>query len=121
MGLVNHYYLYEYGEEVGEENLNARLSFFEPGDPGSLVNVAGVGVLSGAAESAAAAEFVAYLLSDAGQQYIVDAVGEYPLTDGAQPREELPPLESLEGPDVALDDLSDLEGTLALLTETGWI
>lgn len=121
MGLVNHYYLYEYGEEVGEENLNARVSFMEPGDPGSLVNVAGVGILAGAAGSEAAAEFAAYLLSDAGQQYIVDAVGEYPLTDSVEPRDELPPLDSLQGPDVALDDLSDLEGTLALLTETGWI
>lgn len=121
LGLVNHYYLYEYGNEIGQDNVTAKLNFLEAGDPGTLVNVAGVGTLTSASHADAATEFTEYLLSPEGQEYIVDAVGEYPLVDGVKQRAELPPLDSIQGPDVQLDQLEDLEGTLTLLTDTGWI
>jgi iron(III) transport system substrate-binding protein len=121
LGLVNHYYWYQQAAEVGEDAMQAKVGFFEPGDPGSLVNVAGAGILQDAADSEAAQEFVDFLLEDESQRYIVDVAAEYALVDGIEAREGLPELSTLEGPNVELYELSDLEGTLQLLTETGWI
>ena len=44
LGLVNHYYWYEKAAEVGADAMRAQNAFTSPGDPGSLVNVAGVGI-----------------------------------------------------------------------------
>lgn len=121
LGLINHYYWYQKAAEVGEDAMTAQLGFFESGDPGSLVNVAGVGVLTTAQDATLATELAEYLLTEESQEYFVDVTKEYPLIEGVQPQAGLPELSSLEGPDVPLSELTDLEGTLALLTETGWI
>ena len=63
LGLINHYYWYEKAAEVGQDAMRAQISFTKPEDPGSLVNVAGVGILTNAADNAAAEQFVAWLLS----------------------------------------------------------
>lgn len=121
LGLINHYYWYQKAAEVGEDAVTAQLDFFEPGDPGSLVNVAGTGILTTGESNPAAAEFVEFLLTPSAQQYVVDVAKEYPLVDGVDQVKGLPPLDSLRGPDVALNELADLQGTLEMLTETGWI
>ena len=119
LGLINHYYWFQKAAELGEDEVTAQIGFFQPGDPGSLVNVSGVGVL--ASDNPAATEFAEYLLSAPAQEYFVDVAKEYPLIKGVAPQPGLPPLESLQGPDVAFNELSDLAGTLEMLTETGWI
>ncbi len=120
VGFVNHYYLYLLEEEqpgapVGNHYLQA-------GDPGALVNVAGVGVVSSTDDAEAAERFVEFLLSDSGQRFYTERAeeAEYPLVAGVEPRPGLPPLESLEGPDVALGSLgAELAATLELLNEVG--
>lgn len=119
LGLINHYYWYEKAAEVGAEAMRAQIAFTAPKDPGSLVNVAGVGLTAPAAEDANAAEFAAWLLTPDVQQWFVENTFEYPLVDGLAIPDGLPPLDTLTGPDVALADLADLPGTLALLTEAG--
>jgi iron(III) transport system substrate-binding protein len=121
LGLINHYYWFQKAAEVGEEAMTAQLGFFASGDPGSLVNVAGVGVLRSAAHADRAAEFAEFLLTEDGQKYFVDVTKEYPLVRSVEAQPGLPRLSTLEGPDVPLSELADLEGTLAMLTETGWI
>jgi iron(III) transport system substrate-binding protein len=121
LGLINHYYWFQKAAEVGEDAMTAQIDFFEPGDPGSLVNVAGIGILTGGAENPVAEEFGEFLLSDEAQEYFVDVAKEYPLVEGVEPQPGLPPLETLQGPDVELYELADLEGTLEMLTDTGWI
>lgn len=121
LGLINHYYWFQKAAEVGQEAMNAQIGFFQSGDPGSLVNVAGVGVLTTAADAQRAAEFAEFLVSEESQEYFVDVTKEYPLVDGVEPQPGLPKLSTLQGPDAALAELTDLEGTLAMLTETGWI
>jgi len=119
LGLINHYYWYEKAAEVGEDAMRARIAFTEPGDPGSLVNVAGVGVLATADGDSGAATFVEWLLSPATQQWFVDNTYEYPLLPSVPAAPGLPPLDSLRGPDVALADLAALPETLAMLEDVG--
>lgn len=120
VGLVNHYYLYVVKEEQPKAPI-ANL-FLKAGDPGALVNVAGAGIVTGAKHSAEAKRFLAYLLSAAGQRYYNTAEeAEYPLVAGIKPRAGLPPLASIQGPNVALGVLGkELERTLELLSEVGF-
>lgn len=119
LGLINHYYWYEKAAEVGQDNMRAQISFMAPQDPGSLVNVAGVGILAGAAENPAAIEFVQWLLSPSTQEWFVNNTYEYPLVAGIASAPELPALDTLAGPDIKLAQLADLPGTLAMLQEVG--
>jgi iron(III) transport system substrate-binding protein len=119
LGLVNHYYLYEKADEVGEANLSAANAAFAAGDPGNLVNVAGVAVTSTGSANPVSEEFVDFLLSPHAQDYFATQTSEYPLTDAAEPRAELPPLATIEGPELTLDQLADLRGTQDMLMQVG--
>jgi iron(III) transport system substrate-binding protein len=119
LGLINHYYWYEKADVVGTDGMRAQIAFTAPGDPGSLVNVAGVGITTSGADTPAAAEFVTWLLTPEIQQWFVENTHEYPLVEGVQPDPGLPALDTLQGPDVALADLADLPGTLDMLSEAG--
>ena len=119
-GLINHYYLYEKAAEAGGlDKVTARNYLFPGADPGSLVNVGGVGVLKGQ-QSGNAQAFVDYLLSTEGQTFFAEQTKEYPLVAGVPVAlEGLPPLAELGGPDVDLSQLASLQQTLALLDEVG--
>ena len=118
VALVNHYYLFQVKEERGED-LPAANYFFEGGDPGALVLAAGAGVLDTAENPEAGREFLEFALSEEAQQYFADETYEYPLVQGIEINEELPPLSDLQSPQVDLSNLDDLGGTLELLQETG--
>lgn len=120
-GLINHYYWFRQAAETGEENMRAQLSYPESGDPGSIVNVTGAGILSNAAQDADALEFVEFLVSADAQQYFVEETFEYPLAEGAEAPEGLPALDSLVNPDLDLSDLESLEQTQELLSKHGLI
>ena len=119
LGLINHYYWYRLEAERGEENLASRLWFTEPGDPASIVNVTGVGILNPAALDQDAIDFVDYMVSEAGQSYFVESTYEYPLIDGVDAPADLPSLESLVNPNLDLSDLESLSETQELLTRFG--
>ncbi|CAJ1582617.1 iron ABC transporter substrate-binding protein [[Mycobacterium] wendilense] len=119
LGLVNHYYLYELIDSKGAENVVAQNKFMAPGDPGGLVNVAGVGVLKSAPNPEAAQQFAAYLVGESAQKFFATETAEYPLIEGVEPGAEMPPLAELNPPAVDLSSLDDLEATQQLLVETG--
>ena len=121
IGLVNHYYL----ALIKSENPDAPVEnhFLAPGDDGGLVSVAGAGVIDGSDKQEQAERFVEFLLSETGQRFYAEETeeAEYPLVEGVEPRAGLPPLDSLEGPDVQLDQLGEeLERTLEMLAEAGY-
>ena len=118
VGFVNHYYLERFLEEHGE-GFEARNYYIGNGDPGALVLVAGAGILEASDNKATAQEFVDFLLSEPAQQYFTSDVKEYPVSAGVEPEGDLPPIESLDPPDVDLGSLSDLQGTIDLLREVG--
>ena len=117
-GLVNHYYAYVVGREEGE-GFPVANHFFAEGDPGSLINVAGIGILEGAENADAALAFTEYLLSPAAQEYFATETFEYPLAEGVEASEGLVPLSEVGHPEIDLGDLADLRGTLDLLAEVG--
>lgn len=119
LGLVNHYYLYELIHAKGADAVTARNQFMAPGDPGGLVNVAGVGVLKAAPNPEGAQRFAAYLVEESAQKYFAEETSEYPLAAGVAPAADMPPLESLQPPAVDLSELDDIEATQELLVETG--
>jgi iron(III) transport system substrate-binding protein len=117
LGLVNHYYLYQFLAE--DPDYTAANAFLDGGDVGSLVNVAGAGVLTTTDQPDAAEQFVAYLLSEEAQRYFSTETYEYPLAMGIAADDRLPPLDTIETPDLDLSDLDDLQGTLELLRTSG--
>ncbi len=117
-GFVNHYYLFQLQEEEGGD-VPANNYYFRNGDPGALVNVAGVGILGTSNNAPEAGELLDFLLSEEAQQYFADETFEYPLVAGIPINEELVPLSEIATPNIDLSNLDDLEGTLELLRETG--
>lgn len=119
LGLVNHYYLYEKIKNEGADAVVAKNQFAAAGDPGGLVNVAGVGVLSSSKNRAAAEALVKFMLSEEGQRYFADKTFEYPLVAGVSPASDLPELSSLKPPAIDLSDLKSIEETQELLASVG--
>jgi iron(III) transport system substrate-binding protein len=117
-GFVNHYYLFQLQEEEGGD-VPANNYYFRNGDPGALVNVAGIGVLGTTDSTPEAGELLDFLLSEEAQQYFADETFEYPLVEGVPINDELVPLSETQTPNIDLSNLDDLEGTLELLRETG--
>jgi iron(III) transport system substrate-binding protein len=116
-GLVNHYYLFRTLAE--DPSRPAANKFYSDGDPGALVNVAGAGILGTSDRQSEANTFVAFLLSEEAQQYFATETFEIPLAEGVEPADGVPDLATLTVPELDLDQLADLEGTLALLQEVG--
>jgi iron(III) transport system substrate-binding protein len=113
---VNHYYLYQYlAENPGAPVAN---KFLNSG-AGALVNVAGVGILTSAANPTGASSFVDYLLSPTAQEYFATETSEYPVVPGTPAPEGLPPLNSIGVSGLDLNRLEDLAGTLELLQAKG--
>jgi iron(III) transport system substrate-binding protein len=118
LGLVNHYYLYGFLKDQGE-SFNARNHYTAAGDAGSLVNVAGVGILQSAPNQGAAEKLVSYLLGESAQKYFSEQTFEYPLVSGVAADSRIKPLTEVKPPALDLSDLQDLQGTLALLRSAG--
>lgn len=119
MGLINHYYWYRLVAERGEDSLRSKLWFTETGDPASIVNVTGAGVLQSAQLDQDAYDFVRYLISADAQQYFVDTTSEYPLLPGVDAPAGLPALETLVNPNLDLSDLKSLSESQELLARYG--
>lgn len=119
LGLINHYYLYEKIKAEGADAVVAKNHYLRDGDAGSLVNVAGAGILATSANPAGAQAFIDFLLSKSGQEYFANVTFEYPLIAGVPPYEGLPSLEELNAPTIDLADLKSLEATQDLLTRVG--
>ncbi len=119
LGLVNHYYLIEKIAAEGADTVVAQNQYMAPSDPGGLVNVAGVGILSSATHKNSAQKFVEFLQSDTAAEYFRTKTWEYILTSGATQAKGLPDLDSLEAPSIDLSDLKSLDITQELLQKVG--
>ncbi|MCO5146750.1 MAG: iron ABC transporter substrate-binding protein [Aquamicrobium sp.] len=118
-GLVNNYYLGRY--IARDDKYPVAQTHFGAGDIGNLLNVAGAGIVAASDNQDNARKFIDYLLSPAAQQYITTQGNEYPVIPGLIANPTLEPFEELQeiSPNVDIDQISDLEGTLELLRQVG--
>jgi iron(III) transport system substrate-binding protein len=118
VGFGNHYYLYELQAEGDATNVAAR---YYGGDPGGLLQVAGVGIVKGTDNQAAASAFVDFLLSPAAQRYMAAKNREIPLVKGIRRPGGTPRADELTVPGLDTRQLEDLQSTRDLLTDAGII
>ena len=117
VGFVNHYYLFRFLAE--DPDFPARNYSPRGGDVGAMINVAGVGILNTGKNQAEAQTFIDYLLRPGAQEYFNRETHEYPLSAAVETNPLLTPISELNVPDIDLNQLEDLDGTLQLLTELG--
>lgn len=117
--LVNNYYLPRF--VTADAQFPVAQTFFDKGDIGNLVNVAGIAVLESSKNKRNAQKLVDYLVSPAAQQYFTSVVNEYPVTANVISNPVLTDLSVVleAAPRINLDQLDDLDGTLALLRRAG--
>jgi len=121
--VTNNYYLVRF-KRADEEFPVDQMLFPTEGDIGNLLLVAGMGVLQGSDNSEEAVAFIDYLLSDAAQQFFSGEVAEFPVAGRVIPtRVDAISLEDVVrmAPEVDLNTIGDLEGTLELVREAGLI
>jgi ABC-type Fe3+ transport system, periplasmic component len=118
VGLTNHYYIQRV---LARRTLDAPLrTTFTQNDAGAVFNVAGACTLDTASDTTLASNFIRHLLSAEAQDYFARTTFEYPLVPEIEPIGRLPSIDSLNPPeDVDLTQLSNLEGTITLLRDTG--
>ena len=118
VGFVNHYYLFRFLAEEGED-FTARNYHPRAGGPGSIIMVAGAGILGTSENRANAEKFLSFMLSQVGQQYFASQTFEYPLVEYVKTSRVLTALADINSPQIAAASLTDLAGTQKLLRETG--
>lgn len=117
LGLINHYYV----AEAKADDPEYPVGVVSPaGDIGAMVNVAGVGLVTGTDDAPAAAKFATFLLSKTGQSYAVGDLKEYAVLSGYPTPTGVTPLAEIKAPkDVDLTKLGDQQGTVELLQDAG--
>jgi iron(III) transport system substrate-binding protein len=117
--LVNNYYLGNFLRSDPE--FPVAQTHFEAGDIGNFLSVAGVAIVAASDNQDNARAFIEYLLSASAQQYITLQGHEYPVIPGVIYHSTLEPFDTLLeiSPEIDINDISDLDGTLNLLREVG--
>ena len=115
IGWVNHYYLYKFDHVA----LGVGNHSFEAGDAGNLMMVSGAGVRAGSPNAEAAEKVVAYLVSEAAQNYFAKEAKEYPTRPGIPTHPDVPPISPEELVVVSQDALADVAATRKMLQELG--
>lgn len=118
--LINNYYWYNLvRERGGEDQVTSRLHFIGHEDPGAIVSYAAIGVLAGSDNKDEAEQFVAFVVSQAGQQAFSDVRAEYPLRGDVTSGFAMMPYPDLGAPVVPATTFEDREAALNLLEEVG--
>jgi iron(III) transport system substrate-binding protein len=119
-GLVNQYYWYRMGAELGASNVHSKIAYFAPHDPGYVVDVSGAGILKSTKNMAGAQKFLAFLVSRQGQDIIAHSISyEYPLDDGVVTAAPETPFNQLQPAPMSIADLGDGSNAIALLQKAG--
>jgi len=123
-GVINQYYWYRLRAEIGAPAMHSQLAYFAPQDPGYVIDVSGAAVLKSSKHQAAAQKFLAFLVSQQGQDIIARASGneqsyEYPLADGVTTSAPETPFDRLQPNSITIADLGDGSAAIALLRQAG--
>jgi iron(III) transport system substrate-binding protein len=120
VGPIDHYYWFRLRAELGAGGMHSALHYYDPGDPGDLVDVSGAAVLRSSSHKADAQAFLAFLVSSAGQETIAHSNSyEYPLRPGVAPAPGLRPFAQLRPAPLTPAELGDGSQALALEQKLG--
>lgn len=118
LGLVNHYYNYRQLE--AEPDSPSRNYVFPNKDVGALLIASTASIIEGTDHSEDAHAFIDYLLTEDAQEFYSEETFEYPLAEGVQPPEDLPPLNTVQSPRLDFDRLGEgLKETVDLIRASG--
>jgi iron(III) transport system substrate-binding protein len=119
--LVNNYYLPRF--TVPNSDFPVRQTFLASGDVGNMMNVAGIAMVVSSRNTDVALQFIEFLLAPAAQQYFTSVTHEYPVRPDVISNPELTDFDEVlaAAPELDLDELADLNGTLELLRQAGWL
>jgi iron(III) transport system substrate-binding protein len=119
MGIIYHYYWYRDQALTKAGSKNTKLHYFKNHDPGAFVSLSGGAVLKSSKHAANAQKFLAFVTGPEGQKILATSdAKEYAVGVGVASDPALPPLASLEAPDV---DPFKLNGSkvIELMTQVG--
>lgn len=116
VGLVNNYYLYRF---LAEDPNFPVAHHYTKGDPGALINVAGVAIIDTSKNPQDAERFIQFLLSNQAQNFFAQETKEYPLVQGISAPAQQLSIDEINPPNIDLANLEDLQGTLMLLQRAG--
>jgi iron(III) transport system substrate-binding protein len=118
LGVINHYYWYRERAEVGAANMHSAIATFAPRDPGYIIDVSGAGILRSSTHQAAAQKFVAFLVSNQGQEILAHSQSyEYPLGSGVTTAQPLQPFDTLQPAPLTIAQLGDGSSATKLLQQ----
>ncbi len=120
VGIINHYYWFRLRAEIGAGAMHSALHYYAAESPGDLVNVSGAAVLKSSTHQAAAQRFLAFLVSEQGQQTIARSHSyEYPLRPGVAPAPGLRPFADIKPAPLTPAELGNGSQALALEQKLG--
>jgi iron(III) transport system substrate-binding protein len=120
VGVINQYYWYRLRLETGQKGMHSALYYFPHDDPGSIVNISGIGVLDSSKHKENAQKFVAFVVSEAGQKLIAKGDDfEYPTRPGVAPNQAVPPLDTIPHTPVSVASLGTDQKTTKLIEQAG--
>jgi iron(III) transport system substrate-binding protein len=118
IGVINQYYWYRLGAEIGQKNIHSAIAHFAPQDPGYVLDVSGAGILASSKHQAAAQKFLAFLGSAEGQHIIATSDSfEYPIGSGVTTAQPETPFNQLQPTNLSIADLGDGSEAITLLQQ----
>jgi iron(III) transport system substrate-binding protein len=119
-GVVNQYYWYRMGAELGASNVHSKIAYFAPQDPGYVLDVSGAAVLRSSTHQADAQKFLAFLVSKQGQEIIAHSDSfEYPIASGVSTAQPETPLGELQPNSITIPELGDGSTAVSLMQQAG--
>ena len=119
-GVVNQYYWYRMGAELGSSNVHSKIAYFAPQDPGYVLDVSGAAVLRSSTHQADAQKFLAFLVSKQGEEIIAHSDSfEYPIASGVSTAQPETPLGELQPNSITIPELGDGSTAVSLMQKAG--
>jgi iron(III) transport system substrate-binding protein len=119
-GVVNQYYWYRMGAELGASNVHSKIAYFAPQDPGYVLDVSGAAVLRSSTHQADAQKFLAFLVSKQGEEIIAHSDSfEYPIASGVSTAQPETPLRELQPNSITIPELGDGSAAVSLMQQAG--
>jgi iron(III) transport system substrate-binding protein len=121
LGIVNQYYYYRLKANYTAQAIHSKITYFAPEDPGYVLSVSGIAILKTSTKLPLDIKFIKFILSQSGQQSLVDSGSfEYPINPKVQ-NPLLKPLTQLQPYPLKPDEIGDGSNAFALLQDAGLI